>query len=232
MPDLATAWNPIDGGPRYVETPSDLDHFSGLVAEPWNTGSALLFIIIAGGWAWALRGRYRDHPFLTMCLPVLATGGIGGVLYHGLRLYRVFFLMDVIPIYVLGLAVTLWLWFRLGPKLVHLLGLIVLLALLQLIAIYKLPRQWAINVSYGSLAVLILAPVVLALVRTGFRDTGWVYTSVACFAIAWVFRISDTVRSPLLPMGTHWLWHTFGALTTLALSIYVYQIEGAPLRKR
>jgi hypothetical protein len=232
MPDPVTNWNPDDGGPRYVETPVDPDHFSGLVAEPWNTGSALLFIIIAGGWAWALRGRYRDHPFLTMCLPILATGGIGGVLYHGLRIYRVFFLMDVIPIFVLGLTVTLWLWIRLGPRLLHLLGLIALLALLQSIARYQLPRQWAINVSYGSLAVLILAPVVLSMVRTKFRHAGWVYTSVACFAIAWIFRISDTVRPPLLPMGTHWLWHTFGALTTLSLSIYVYHIEGVRLRKR
>ena len=220
MPGIA--WNPADGGPRYVETPSDLNHFSGLVAEPWNTGSAILFIIVAICWALALRGRYRDHPFLTMCLPILATGGVGGVLYHGLRAYRLFFLMDVIPIYILGLTVTIWLWIRLGPKFVHLVGLIGLLALLQLCALFQLPRQWAINVSYGSLAILILTPVVLALVRTRFRYAGWVYTSLACFAIAWIFRISDTeYQPPLLPMGTHWLWHVFAGLTTClwALSI-------------
>jgi len=232
MPDPAAAWNPNDGGPRYVETPSDMNHFSGLIAEPWNTASAVLFIVIAVGWLWALRGRYREHPFLTMCLPILATGGIGGVLYHGLPIYRMFFLMDVIPIYVLGLAVTVWLWIRLGPKLVRLLALIAVLAFFQLISIYQLPRQWAINVSYGSLALLILTPIVVALVRTRFCYAGWVYTSVACFAIAWIFRISDTVRPPLLPMGTHWLWHTFGALTTLTISIYVYHIEAVPLRKR
>jgi hypothetical protein len=231
MPDSVPALDPPDGGPRYVETPADPNNFSGFVAEPWNAGSALLFIIVAAGWAWVLRGRYRDHSFLTICLPILLTGGIGGVLYHGLRIYRAFFLMDVIPIYILGLTVTVWLWVRLGPKLRHLIGMIALLALLQLISLYQLPRQWAINVSYGSLAVLILAPVLLALIRTRFRQAGWVYTSLACFAIAWIFRISDTIRPPLLPMGTHWLWHTFGALTTLALSIYVYRIEGVTLRK-
>ncbi len=233
MPDPTNPWRLSDGGPPYVETPPDLNHYSGFVAEPWNTGSAVLFIIIAGGWAWALRGRYRDHPFLTMCLPILATGGIGGVLYHGLRIYRLFFLMDVIPIFVLGFTVTVWLWIRLGPKLIHLLGLIGFLALLALLAQFQLPRQWAINVSYGTLAVLISTPIVLALVRTRFRYAGWVYTSIACFAIAWIFRISDAeYQPPLLPMGTHWLWHTFGALTTWTLSIYVFHIEGITLRKR
>jgi hypothetical protein len=33
-------------------------------------------------------------------------------------------------------------------------------------------------------------------------------------------------------MGTHWLWHVFGASTTWALSIYVYHIEGMKLRNQ
>jgi hypothetical protein len=222
-----------DGGPTYVETPPDLDHYPGLAAEPWNAASALLFVLIAAGWAWALRGRYRQHPFLTMCLPILATGGIGGVLFHGLRLYRAFFLMDVIPIFLLGLCVTLWLWVRLGPKFRHLLGVVVLLALFQMLALFQLPTHWAINVSYASLAALVLLPLALALVRTHFRHAGWVYTALACFVLAWICRIADaTVRPPPLPMGTHWLWHTFGALTTAALSAYVYYIEGVPLRRQ
>jgi hypothetical protein len=220
-----------DGGPRYVETPPDLDDYNGLIAEPWNAGSALLFVIVAAAWACALRGRYRDHPFLTLCLPILATGGIGGVLFHGLRLYRAFFLLDVIPIYLLGLAVTLWLWVRLGPRLWHLLGVVALLALLQMLAFLQLRTQWAINVSYAGLAALVVLPVAVTLVRTRFQHGGWVYTALACFAIAWICRIADTERPPLLPMGTHWLWHTFGALTTAALSMYVCWIEGVTLKK-
>jgi hypothetical protein len=220
-----------DGGPSYVETPNDLEHFKGWIAEPWNTGSATLFVLIAIGWTWALRGRYRQHPFLTICLPILFAGGVGGVLFHGLRRFNAFFLMDVIPIYVLGLLITVWLWIRLGPKLYHLLGVIAFLALLQLVAHFRLPTHWAINISYASLAAMVFLPLALALVRTRFRFGGWVYTSLVFFAAAWTCRIVDTMRPPLLPMGTHWLWHTFGALTTLTLSMYVYRIEVVPLRK-
>jgi len=234
MPDQAV--DPIqqrmaDGGPVYVETPADLGQFTGLIAEPWNTASATLFVLIALAWALALWGRYREHPFLTICLPLLATGGIGGVLYHGMRRFRVFFLMDVVPIYLIGLAVTVWLWIRLGPKIRHLIGVIGFLALLQVLAQLQLPKHWAINISYASLAAMIILPLALALMRTRFRHGGWVYSALAFFSIAWICRLADAeVRPPFLPMGTHWLWHVFGALTTAALSVYVYRIEGIPLR--
>lgn len=219
-----------DGGPRYVETPPDLNNFDGLIAEPWNTASASLFVIIAVAWIWALRGRYREYPFLTMCLPILLAGGIGGVLFHGTRRHIGYFLLDVIPIYILGVVVAVWLWIRLGPKLIHLLGMIALLAFLQMLAFLQLPRQWAINISYASLALIVLAPLSIVLFRTGFRHGGWIATALACFAIAWIFRIADTFRPPILPIGTHWLWHTFGALTTAALSVYVYRVERMTLR--
>ena len=40
-------------------------------------------------------------------LPLLLVGGIGGTLYHGLRSSKANFLLDVIPIYLLGLIVTI-----------------------------------------------------------------------------------------------------------------------------
>jgi hypothetical protein len=221
-----------DGGPLFVETPPDLDNYPGWAAEPWNTASAALFVIIALGWIWFLRGRYRQHPFLTICLPILMVGGIGGMLFHGTRTIRLFLLIDVVPIYLLGFAVTVWLWVRLGARLRHLLGVIVFLLVMQLLAQMQMPIQWAINISYATLAVLILLAVAFTLFRTRFRHAGWVYTACAFFSIAWICRISDTVRPPVLPMGTHWLWHVFGALTTLSLSVYVYQIEGVELGRR
>jgi hypothetical protein len=227
MPDTA---DPLreqlrDGGPVFVETPTDLDNYPSWAAEPWNTASALLFVLISLGWLWRLRGRYRRHPFLTVCLPILLVGGVGGMLFHGTRTHALFLLIDVVPIYVLGIAVAAWLWVRLGAKAWHLLGVIVFLALLQLLAQFRLPIQWAISMSYATLAALVLLAVALTLIRTRFRHAGWVYTACAFFATAWICRISDTVRPPIMPMGTHWLWHAFGALTTLALSVYVYRLE-------
>ncbi len=221
-----------DGGPTYVETPADLANFDGIVAEPWNTASAALFVVIPLVWAWVLRGRYRQRPFLTICLPILAAGGVGGVLFHGLRRFNAFFLLDVVPIYVLGFAVSIWLWIRLSPKLHHLLGMMAVLGVIQLTAHFRLPAHWAINISYASIALIVLIPLAAALIRTHFRDWGWIATAMACFALAWLCRLADaTVQPPLMPMGTHWLWHTFGALTTAAVSVYIYRIEGTPLHQ-
>lgn len=234
MPDPAA--DPIhqrlpDGGPVYVETPADLAAFDGIVAEPWNTASAAIFVFIPLLWVWILYGRYRQYPFLTICLPILLAGGVGGVLFHGLRRYNAFFLLDVIPIYILGFSVSIWIWIRLGPKLHHLLGMIAVLIVIQLTAHFNLPTHWAINISYASLALIMLIPLAFALVRTKFRHAGWIGTALVCFAIAWICRLSDTQRPPWLSMGTHWLWHTFGALTTSALSVYIYRIERMPLKR-
>jgi hypothetical protein len=221
-----------DGGPFYVETPDDLADFRG-IAEPYNTVTATFFLLIALFWLFHLRGRYRKHPVLTLCLPLLLAGGIGGTLYHGLRSWVGYFLLDVVPIYVLGMVVTVSLWIKIGPNWKHLLGMIGFVSFLQLVGHLKLPKHWAINLSYAFMALLILTPIVFALIRTRFAHAGWVATALVAFAIAWFFRLADnTFWPPILPMGTHWLWHTFGAVSTLALSVYMYRIENITLRVR
>jgi len=223
-----------DGGPVYTETPAEIrahQPYPGLVAEPWNAATAFLFVLVAVFWIVRLRGQLRHYPFLACALPLLLVGGIGGTLYHGLRGWVGFFLMDVIPIYFLGLIVSIYWWVRLGPRVRHLLSMLIVLGFLQLVGMWQLPPHWAINVSYAMLALLILAPLSLVLIRTRGRHAGWVATALVAFAIAWFCRLADAWDDPLLPMGTHWLWHTFGAATTAALTEYVYLIEGVNLRK-
>lgn len=223
-----------DHGPLYTETPAEVkagQPFTGTVAEPWNTATAFLFVLIVVYWVIRLRGRLKHHPFLAVTLPLLLVGGIGGTLYHGQRNWVGFFLMDLLPIYLLGLIVSVYWWIRLGPRVHHLLAMIVVLGLLQLLGMWQLPAPWAIQLSYASLAMLMLIPLALVMIRTRARHWQWVATSLVSFGIAWFFRIADTWQPPLLPMGTHWLWHTFGALTTFALAEYVYLIEGVNLRK-
>ncbi len=233
MATETTTWAQIgsqrlaDGGPRYTET-----NLSAFIAEPWNAASAGLFIVIVVYWLVRLWGRFTHYPFLTACLPILLAGGIGGTLYHALRTSRVFFLMDVIPISLLCLAVSIYLCLRLKLKFSYVLAIGVLVA--GLLAL----RGWvfrqmapflAINLNYGVLALLMMMPVVLVLVRTQFRHAGWVASALSFFIIAWVCRLIDYIRPPVIPMGTHWLWHTFGALATYCISEYLYLIEGRSL---
>lgn len=223
-----------DGGPRYTETPPDpYGPNAPPVAEPWNAVTASFFILIVAGWVWRLRGRYKDYPFLMSCLPILLVGGVGGTLYHALRTSRVYFLLDVIPISVLGLAGAVFLAIRLSKRWAwaYVAGAVVVYLGFNGIMFRVMPQrniQWAVNLSYASLALLILTPMAVVLVRTRFRHGKWVIVALLSFVIAWFFRLVDWEMGAYLPMGSHWLWHAFGALTTAFVIEFFYRVEGDP----
>jgi hypothetical protein len=208
-----------DGGPVYAETDP-----SRLLVEPLNAATALAFLVLVVVWAARLRGRYGRYPFLSCCLPVLAVGGIGGTVYHAFRASRLFLAMDFVPIYVLGLAATVYLWARIRPRWWHL-ALVTAATLVALTVGQRVPRHYGITLSYGSLALLILLPAVVLLVRTRWRDGWLVGLALACFGMALFFRFADAWRPLLLPVGTHWLWHLFGAATTGAMLEYLYRLR-------
>jgi hypothetical protein len=223
-----------DGGPVYRETPPDPQAATGM-AEPFNTVTAFLFVLIVLGWVWRLRGRFGRFPFTTASLPVLLAGAVGGTLYHATRTQRLYFLLDVIPISLLGGAGAVYLTARLGLAYGRrrVLGWAVALVALYLFVNAVLFRtirgnnpNLAVNLSYASLAVMILLPLGFTLVRTRFRHAGWVAGALASFAIAWFCRLVDNTPQGDLPMGTHWLWHIFGAVTTQWMYEYFYRLEG------
>lgn len=221
-----------DGGPIYRETPTDPTAAGGWAVEPWNATTATVFVLIAVAWMLRLRGRYRRFPFVTACLPVLLAGGVGGTLYHAYRSRQAYFLLDVIPISLLGLAGAIYLAVRLGrgvgagKVILVTLGVLVGYIAVNAVLFNVIPTEFptvTISLSYASLAVVILIPLFVTLARTGFRNAGLVYAGLACFALALVCRLVDPV-SPL-PMGTHWLWHLFGAGCTAFVVEYFYRLE-------
>jgi hypothetical protein len=236
MPQESSAPAPLggrlaDGGPRYTETPADpLAPDAPIIAEPFNTITAALFIVIVGIWAWRLRGRYARFPFLCCCLPILLAGGIGGTLYHALRNSMFYFLLDVIPISLLGLAAAVYManrfwggrwWVFLPAALAFYIGLNGLI----FVAMGTVDSHLRINLSYASLAVVVLTPIVLVLIRTRFRHGSWIAAGAIAFVIAWFFRLWDQKAGPYLSMGSHWLWHTFGAISTALVIEYFYKVE-------
>jgi hypothetical protein len=221
-----------DYGPRYTETPPDpYAPNAPFIAEPWNAITASFFIVIVAVWAWRLRGRYRDYPFLCCCMPILLAGGIGGTLYHATRVSMVYFLLDVVPISLLGLAGAVFMairyWGRRGWWFLPAVGVFyAAVNRLLFVAIHPINNTLRINLSYASLAIMVLIPIGLVLLRTRFRYAGWVVAGVISFAIAWFFRLVDRDSGSYLPMGSHWLWHTFGAITTALIIEYFYLVEG------
>ena len=220
-----------DGGPRYQETPVDPTQVS--IAEPWNAVTASFFIFIVLFWVIRLRGRFTSHLFITCCMPILLVGGIGGTLYHAFRTQRAYFLMDVIPISLLGAAGAIYLTLRLGKSLglgrvlAVATGLLAFYLGMNMFVFRMIPfpnRNWPVNLSYFSLAFILMVPLVVVLIRTRFRYVSWIIAGLISFVIAWFCRLVDGTPWGDLPMGTHWLWHSFGAFTTLMLTEYFYRI--------
>ena len=234
QPDWALVLNGRlpDGGPQYVVRPADPGAPGApLVAEPYNTVTTTFFIWIALYRLWKLRGRYRDYPFASCCMPILLAGGIGGTLFHGTRASFVYFLLDVIPISLLGLAGAVFMAYRyFGRRRIWMLFAIILFYAvvnrLFFSVLGPMNRQLSINLSYASLATIILFPILLVLIRTRFRHGGWIVAGLVSFGIAWCFRLIDQYSAGTMPMGTHWLWHTFGAISTAAVIQYFYLVEG------
>ena len=107
-------------------------------------------------------------------------------------------------------------------------GALLVYACVNSLVFQYVPRQnikWAVNISYASLAALVLTPIALVLIRTRFRHGGWVVAGLISFVIAWFCRLLDHEAAEFLPMGSHWLWHTFGAITTMLIVEFFYHVE-------
>jgi hypothetical protein len=220
-------WNQrlADRGPPYVET-----DFSRAIVEPCNAITAFFFVLIVIYWVWKLWGHFREHPFVCLCMPILLAGGIGGTLYHALRRYPVFFFLDVVPIGLLVVMGSIYLWIRLRPRLWHVLVLAVGVLVFPLLFVLHVETHVAIVIHYAMLALMVLIPVTIVLIRTRYRHVNLIKLTLVCFGFALLFRFIDPLSAKVLPgIGTHWLWHTLGALTTTILAEYFYRLETEPI---
>lgn len=207
-----------DGGPVYAET--DTSH---IVAEPFNAISAALFIIIAVYWLWrATVKEGTKNSFFIPSLIILLIGGVGGTIYHAFRAHSFFLYMDWVPILILCVIACVYFlkllnvsWKRIGT------GIITIFAF-QYLNFNFVPPHIAVNLSYAILGLTVLTPLVLYMRKTQYRYAKEPILALVSFALALSFRISDKMVD--LPMGTHFLWHTFGAFTAFFLLQYMYRL--------
>lgn len=216
-----------DGGVIYAETRPER-----FIVEPWNAYSSLAFLVPVIYWAIRLRGEYRQNTFLTVCMPLLALGGIGSTVYHAFRSSRWLLMMDVLPIAVLTLAVSLYFWWRVLPHWGYVFMVAAASLLMRFTVLNTFHGQTAINLAYLINGTTLFLPALLLLSKTQFR--GWIDIVVATtfFILALVFRKVDD-RFEWMTMGTHWLWHICTATGVFFLAEYLYLINHLlPARKR
>ena len=81
-----------------------------------------------------------------------------------------------------------------------------------------------VNVNYAMMAALVLLPVLGFLIKTKWKNGKWVGIALLSFIIALTFRIAD--KWEIVSFGTHFLWHTFGAIASFCMFNYIY-LSGA-----
>lgn len=214
-----------DGGPIYVETNNYMNsNDKGLIWEPFNAGSALIFAVVAIFWLIKIRGK-EEALFFQVCMVVLLIGGLGGTLYHALRSSPWFLMMDVMPILILFVLSVGWIIARLNVKRC-LAWLLAIGGFIGTLAFYALLRFLDLTVlgpsmGYLMIGVYILVPYTIYALRTQKESIIYLICAVLLFLTAYIARSIDLIVD--IPMGTHFLWHTFGAMATASLTNYLWR---------
>jgi hemolysin III len=176
-------------------------------------------------WTIKLWGNFKQHTFLSIALVLLYIGGIGGTTYHGLRRWPIFIMMDWMPIMLLCLSAGVYFLSKL-TKWYFAVLIVAVYAFFQFYVRRLFSNgdfQIFININYAFMAALVLFPVFGYLIKTDWKNGKWVGFALIAFIFALTFRIAD--KWDILSIGTHFLWHTFGAVASFCMLNYIYLVN-------
>ncbi|MCB0737677.1 MAG: hypothetical protein KDC92_09205 [Bacteroidetes bacterium] len=210
-----------DGGPYYTES-----NFHNTFPEPFNMASAAVFMFIALYWYVKATRQATSFRFMKISSFILMIGGLGGTIYHGFRIWNWAMWMDWVPILILCIAASGYFVFRVYKSKLAAIVAFLLAVALQAINFWAVPDWLNTNTSYGILGVFILVPLIVALVRTRFLYWYWPLTALVAFILALTFRLGDRANW-LEPIGSHFLWHTFGAIACHCMFTYLFKFKRA-----
>lgn len=215
-----------DGGPMYTET--NLDHF---IAEPWNMVSSLLVIIPSVYFLIKIRKRYQSFGFLFYGLILVMLASVGSALFHGLRTSMFFLILDIVPIVIFMISLGIYFWVKVLKKWWYVLLIFIPTFALRGLLFRYIPNHLAINISYAMSGLLVIIPLIWFLNKNNWRHGSYIIYSTILFAIALFFRQYDAHEPPLLPIGTHFLWHVFSAVGTFFILYYLYKYRSQELKE-
>jgi hemolysin III len=215
--------HPADFGPIYRET--DMSQFP---VEPYSTWSNLIFVFIIAYWARKI--SFSTHKFLAWCLVLLALGFVGGTIYHATRSHDIWLILDFGPLGLLAATATVYFWHLIERdhneafhKLSKWFYLFTIVAISTVIAL-----GGSISAGYTMIALCICFPAFIHCYLENWRSISSILLALLMFGIAITCRVYDrTFDSSLFPMGTHFLWHVFGGLSSFFVIDYLYKaVEG------
>ncbi len=222
---------PNDPGPIYTETLLSTGNTSWPV-EPWNTWSNLIFLAILIHISLRTRLNYKKYPLIVFSLPILAVGFFGGTMYHATRSHTVWLIMDFMPILILTSTAAIVFWKELVGSLPKAVFLFLSVAVSGRTLAWTLHAERTIKISLGYLAaaLAILLPLFLLVRKRPRTDRLLLAAITGTFGSAVAFRMFDrpipgVPHAPLLPMGTHFLWHLLGGVSVWLLMVLTIRLR-------
>ena len=184
----------------------------GLLAEPLNAVSNISFLLAAWA-AWVLAKRTGALSAGVRALIALAASvGIGSFLWHTYPT-SLTLILDVVPILIF-IIWYIWLYARnvIGMRSIFAVGCVAAFLLATFVAI-----QYS-EILHGALVYVpsLMVPLVFGVFHTRERRVArfTLLAAAGVFVAALFFRTIDNEVCPVLPIGTHFLWHILIGLVT------------------
>ncbi len=196
----------------------------GAFAEPVNTITNAAFLI-AGILAFREIQKHTQISRGTQALPwMLGVVAIGSALYHTIRSPYTL-VIDAVPLFAFILwAIFLLLRQSLGtecPAAIIVTGFVALEILLSAIV----PQEF-LNGSIRHAFALAFSGFVVLIIARRFGKIAWRAVPVLVFyALAVICRTVDPLVCSSFPIGTHFLWHVFGATASFFVAYLIISIE-------
>lgn len=202
-------------------------------SEPANALTNLAFVA-AGLWGVAAVRRNRAGGFAELLAWWVVAIGVGSFLFHTFA-NQLTMWADILPIAGFTLAYTLFCMRRfLRFSWAKSLAIFVVFYAVAAFLTVNVP-EWLRAASNGTTGYL---PPFLALAFFGVwiigagNPAGWYnLAAVGVFVVSVTFRALDPVVCEAMPLGTHFLWHSFNGLM-LGIVLAAVALHGAPARQR
>ncbi|WP_428742325.1 hypothetical protein [Tenacibaculum sp.] len=211
---------PNDSGPIYQETIA-----GRLPVEPFNTFSNLIFIALLIYFGSKVYKNPRQYPFFLFAIPIIFISWVGGTMFHGTRSDEVWLLLDWVPIMVVCLGAIVYFVQKIKKKWSQRIGILLGMLLVSILPRFlPIPTGYRTSFGYAVTALAVVTPLIWYAYKTHWKNVKYIVYGAMVFGMALLFRTLDN-KVVLLPMGTHWLWHTFGGVAVFFLLYYIYKDE-------
>ena len=194
--------------------------------EPFNAVSSLAFLVVAIYWARKTRMKIIAHPVIVISVPVLVVGALAGALHHAFRDFREIRHLDMVMAFYGVAMACLFFWKKVSDSWVMAFSMTLLFPLLFRFLLPDPHHIDSASVVYVAMAIALLPPVALYCANDGMRHFEYPLLASVFFVIGIILREADAYfLASGYPIGTHFLWHVFGALTVCAFFGYAYAVD-------